>query len=172
MTATEAIPDSSGMQIVGDIGGNWKAIMHEQSNQCYYWNTVTGETSWEIPNGLASVVAADGVTSASVPTHMGYSVEAQAHVLPHSNVEAYPSDVSVGNGTATYTAMGTYTHDPYAYTGAVASHGRVDIDPLQLAKYGEDLLQRLKLLERCLLFLSSFRHFSLPFSTIPLHRTA
>ncbi|XP_037465479.1 formin-binding protein 4-like isoform X2 [Triticum dicoccoides] len=148
VTATEAVPDSSGMQIVGDIGGNWKAIMHEQSNQCYYWNTVTGETSWEIPNGLASVVAADGVTSASVPTHMGYSVEAQAHVLPHSNVEAYPSDVSVGNGTATYTAMGTYTHDPYAYTGAVASHGRVDIDPLQLAKYGEDLLQRLKLLER------------------------
>ncbi|KAM3189173.1 hypothetical protein ACQJBY_067849 [Aegilops geniculata] len=148
VTATEAVPDSSGMQIVGDIGGNWKAIMHEQSNQCYYWNTVTGETSWEIPNGLASVVAADGVTSASVPTHMGYSVEAQAHVLPHSNVEAYPSDVSVGNGTATYTAMGTYTHDPYAYTGAVASHGTVDIDPLQLAKYGEDLLQRLKLLER------------------------
>uniref|UniRef100_A0A453RDK2 WW domain-containing protein n=1 Tax=Aegilops tauschii subsp. strangulata TaxID=200361 RepID=A0A453RDK2_AEGTS len=148
VTATEAVPDSSGMQIVGDIGGNWKAIMHEQSNQCYYWNTVTGETSWEIPNGLASVVAADGVTSASVPTHMGYSVEAQAHVLPHSNVEAYPSDVSVGNGTATYTAMGTYTHDPYAYTGAIASHETVDIDPLQLAKYGEDLLQRLKLLER------------------------
>uniref|UniRef100_A0A8R7R158 WW domain-containing protein n=2 Tax=Triticum urartu TaxID=4572 RepID=A0A8R7R158_TRIUA len=148
VTATEAVPDSSGMQIVGDIGGNWKAIMHEQSNQCYYWNTVTGETSWEIPNGLASVVAADGITSASVPTHMGYSVEAQAHVLPHSNVEAYPSDVSVGNGTATYTAMGTYTHDPYAYTGAVASHETVDIDPLQLAKYGEDLLQRLKLLER------------------------
>ncbi|KAM3209455.1 hypothetical protein ACQJBY_063880 [Aegilops geniculata] len=148
VTAKEAVPDSSGMQIVGDIGGNWKAIMHEQSNQCYYWNTVTGETSWEIPNGLASVVAADGVTSASVPTHMGYSVEAQAHVLPHSNVEAYPSDVSVGNGTATYTAMGTYTHDPYAYTGAIASHETVDIDPLQLAKYGEDLLQRLKLLER------------------------
>ncbi|KAI4975489.1 hypothetical protein ZWY2020_049096 [Hordeum vulgare] len=148
VTVTEAVPDSSGMQIVGDIGGNWKAIMHEQSNQCYYWNTVTGETSWEIPDGLASGVAGDGVTSASVPTHMGYSVEAQAHVLPHSNVEAYPSDVSVGNGTATYTAMGTYTHDAYAYTGAVASHESVDIDPLQLAKYGEDLLQRLKLLER------------------------
>jgi hypothetical protein len=32
VTATEAIPDSSVMQIVGDIGGNWKAIMHEHSN--------------------------------------------------------------------------------------------------------------------------------------------
>jgi hypothetical protein len=154
VVATEANPDSSGMQIVGDIGGTWKAIMHEQSNQYYYWNTITGETSWEIPNGLASGVAADGVMSGSMPTHMEYSIEAQAHVLPHSNVEAYPSAVSVGNGTATYTAMGMVcgsgelTHNAYAYTGAVASHESVDIDPLQLAKYGEDLLQRLKLLER------------------------
>ncbi|CAM0914008.1 unnamed protein product [Alopecurus aequalis] len=153
VTATEAIPDSSGMQIVGDIGGNWKAIMHEQSNQYYYWNTITGETSWEIPNGLASGVAADGVAAASMPTHMEYSLEAQAHVLPHSSVEAYPSDVS-GNGTATYTAMGMLcgsgelTHNAYAYTGAVTGHESVNIDPLQLAKYGEDLLQRLKLLER------------------------
>jgi hypothetical protein len=87
VTATEAIPDSSGMQIVGDIGGNWKAIMHEQSNQYYYWNTITGETSWEIPNTLASVVSADGVTSASMPTHMEYSVEAHAHVLPIAMVK-------------------------------------------------------------------------------------
>ncbi|KAM0917660.1 hypothetical protein ACQ4PT_009140 [Festuca glaucescens] len=154
VTATEAIPDSSGMQIVGDIGGNWKAIMHEQSNQYYYWNTITGETSWEIPNALASGVSADGVTSASMPTHMEYSVEAEAHVLPHSNGEAYPNDVSVGNGTATYSSMGMVcgsgelTHNAYAYTGAVASHESVNIDPLQLAKFGEDLLQRLKLLER------------------------
>ncbi|KAM0903062.1 hypothetical protein ACQ4PT_018873 [Festuca glaucescens] len=154
VTATEAIPDSSGMQIVGDIGGNWKAIMHEQSNQYYYWNTITGETSWEIPNALASGVSADGVTSASVPTHMEYSVEVHAHVLPHSNGEAYPNDVSVGNGTSTYSSMGMVcgsgelTHNAYAYTGAVASHESVNIDPLQLAKFGEDLLQRLKLLER------------------------
>ncbi|XP_047071253.1 formin-binding protein 4 isoform X1 [Lolium rigidum] len=154
VTATEAIPDSSGMQIVGDIGGNWKAIMHEQSNQYYYWNTITGETSWEIPNALASGVSTDGVASASVPTHMEYSVEAHAHVLPHSNGEAYPNDVSVGNGTATYSSMGMVcgsgelTHSAYAYTGAVAGHESVNIDPLQLAKFGEDLLQRLKLLER------------------------
>jgi hypothetical protein len=163
VTATEAIPDTSGMQNVGEIGGNWKAIMHEQSNQYYYWNTITGETSWEIPNGLASGVAADGLTAASMPTHMEYSVQAQAHVLPHSNVGAYPSDVSIGNGTSTYTAMGMVcgsgelTHSAYGYTGAVAGHESVDIDPLQLAKYGEDLLQRLKLLERW--FLLSFCHF-------------
>jgi hypothetical protein len=27
---------------------------YEQSNQYYYWNTIIGETSWEIPNGFAS----------------------------------------------------------------------------------------------------------------------
>ncbi|KAB8102189.1 hypothetical protein EE612_033523 [Oryza sativa] len=149
-TATEAIPDSSGMQIVGDIGGNWKTIMHEQSNQCYYWNTVTGETSWEIPNVLASEIAADSVTSASAPTHVDYSMEAQAHALTHNAVEAYPSDISVLNGSVAYATlgMGQPTHDAYAYAGAVTSHESMDIDPLQLARYGEELLQRLKPLER------------------------
>ncbi|KAF0903397.1 hypothetical protein E2562_027691 [Oryza meyeriana var. granulata] len=147
-TATEAIPDSSGMQIVGDIGGNWKTIMHEQSNQCYYWNTVTGETSWEIPNGLTSEIAADSVTSASA-THGDY-MEVQAHALTHSTVEAYPCDMSALNGSVAYATLGTGqpTHDVYAYAGAVTSHGSMDIDPLQLARYGEDLLQRLKPLER------------------------
>ncbi|EEC80443.1 hypothetical protein OsI_22639 [Oryza sativa Indica Group] len=125
-------------------------IMHEQSNQCYYWNTVTGETSWEIPNVLASEIAADSVTSASAPTHVDYSMEAQAHALTHNAVEAYPSDISVLNGSVAYATlgMGQPTHDAYAYAGAVTSHESMDIDPLQLARYGEELLQRLKPLER------------------------
>ncbi|WVZ81448.1 hypothetical protein U9M48_028823 [Paspalum notatum var. saurae] len=147
--APESVSESSVMQIVGDIGGNWKAVMHEQSNQCYYWNTVTGETSWEIPNGLAS-----GAASASIATHMDYSIEVQAHVLPHNTLEAYPSDISVENGTATYANFGMacgsaqITQDSYAYTAPAGSHEPMDIDPLYLAKYGEDLLQRLNLLER------------------------
>ncbi|AQK83936.1 WW domain-containing protein [Zea mays] len=123
--ATESLPDSSGMQIVGDVGGNWKAVMHEQSNQCYYWNTVTGETSWDIPNGLAS-----GVATAFVPSDVDYSNEAQTHVLPHSTLEAY------------------VTQDAYAYAAPIASNEPLDIDPLYLAKYGDGLLQRLDLLER------------------------
>nr|CAB3470353.1 unnamed protein product [Digitaria exilis] len=148
-TAVESVLDSSGMQIVGDVGGNWKAVMHGQSNQCYYWNTVTGETSWEIPNGLTS-----GVASASVPTHMDYSIEAQAHVLPQNTLEAYPSDMSVVNGAATYANFGMacgsaqVSQDAYAYTAPVVSHESMDIDPLYLAKYGEELLQRLNLLQR------------------------
>nr|CAB3467860.1 unnamed protein product [Digitaria exilis] len=153
-TAVESVLDPSGMQIVGDVGGNWKAVMHGQSNQCYYWNTVTGETSWEIPNGLTSGVASDGVASASVPTHMDYSIEAQAHVLPQNTLEAYPSDMSVVNGAATYANFGMacgsaqVSQDAYAYTAPVVSHESMDIDPLYLAKYGEELLQRLNLLQR------------------------
>ncbi|XP_006656030.1 formin-binding protein 4 isoform X2 [Oryza brachyantha] len=149
-TASQAIPDSSGMQIVGDIGGNWKTVMHEQSNRCYYWNTVTGETSWEIPNGLASEIAADSITSASAPTHVDYSMEVQAHALTHNAVEAYPSDMSVLDGSVAYATLGTGqpAHDAYAYAGSVTSHESTDIDPLQLSRYGEDLLQRLKQLER------------------------
>jgi len=161
--ATESVPDSSGMQIVGDVGGNWKAVMHEQSNQCYYWNTVTGETSWDIPNGLAS-----GVATASVSSDVDYSLEAQTHILPHSTLEAYPSDMSVGNGTATYANFGMacgsaqVTQDAYAYAAPIASHEPMDIDPLYLAKYGGDMLQRLNLLERCFLL-------SLGVSFVTLH---
>lgn len=31
----------------------WKMVFHEESNQYYYWNVTTGETSWEIPDILA-----------------------------------------------------------------------------------------------------------------------
>ncbi|KAG9136509.1 hypothetical protein Leryth_014353 [Lithospermum erythrorhizon] len=30
----------------------WKMVLHEESNQYYYWNIETGETSWEAPNVL------------------------------------------------------------------------------------------------------------------------
>ncbi|RAL50381.1 hypothetical protein DM860_017662 [Cuscuta australis] len=32
----------------GVISG-WKVLLHEESNQYYYWNVSTGETSWEVP---------------------------------------------------------------------------------------------------------------------------
>ncbi|ESQ48700.1 hypothetical protein EUTSA_v10020110mg [Eutrema salsugineum] len=43
-----------------DVTSQWKMILHEESNQYYYWNTVTGETSWEIPAVLTQTAGAYG----------------------------------------------------------------------------------------------------------------
>lgn len=39
--------------LVGDVSSGWKMVLHEESNLYYYWNVTTGETSWEVPDGLA-----------------------------------------------------------------------------------------------------------------------
>ncbi|XP_010465144.1 PREDICTED: formin-binding protein 4-like isoform X2 [Camelina sativa] len=43
-----------------DVTSQWKMILHEESNQYYYWNTETGETSWEIPAVLTQTASAYG----------------------------------------------------------------------------------------------------------------
>ncbi|OWM85897.1 hypothetical protein CDL15_Pgr012147 [Punica granatum] len=40
-------------QVVGDVSSGWKMVLHEETNQYYYWNMLTGETSWEVPEVLA-----------------------------------------------------------------------------------------------------------------------
>ncbi|XP_010542502.1 PREDICTED: formin-binding protein 4 isoform X2 [Tarenaya hassleriana] len=40
---------SSDLHATGDVSSQWKMILHEESKQYYYWNTETGETSWEVP---------------------------------------------------------------------------------------------------------------------------
>lgn len=45
-------PATSDVQALGDASAGWKMVLHEESNHYYYWNTVTGETSWEVPQIL------------------------------------------------------------------------------------------------------------------------
>lgn len=48
-------------QAVGDVILGWKVVLHEGSKEYYYWNTATGETSWEVPDILAQASeSADG----------------------------------------------------------------------------------------------------------------
>ncbi|KAI0504025.1 hypothetical protein KFK09_014972 [Dendrobium nobile] len=48
-----SVAEPSENQANGHVNEHWKLVLHEESNQYYYWNTVTGETSWEVPAGLA-----------------------------------------------------------------------------------------------------------------------
>lgn len=45
------------MQVNGDVCLGWKMVLHEESNQYYYWNTLTGETSWNVPDVLAELTS-------------------------------------------------------------------------------------------------------------------
>ncbi|XP_075499250.1 uncharacterized protein LOC142537635 [Primulina tabacum] len=50
---------------VGDESSSWKKVLHEESSQYYYWNILTGETSWEVP---------DVLTQAAVVSHLEKTV--------------------------------------------------------------------------------------------------
>ncbi|KAK8468573.1 hypothetical protein PHAVU_006G059260 [Phaseolus vulgaris] len=57
------VSESFDERVVTDVGLGWKIVMHEESQSYYYWNTETGETSWEVPQVLAP---ADQLPHASV----------------------------------------------------------------------------------------------------------
>ncbi|XAR56818.1 hypothetical protein NMG60_11037437 [Bertholletia excelsa] len=46
-------PGTSSVRTSNDVHSSWKVVLHEDSNQYYYWNIVTGETSWVVPDVLA-----------------------------------------------------------------------------------------------------------------------
>ncbi|KAG8661417.1 uncharacterized protein LOC110624173 isoform X3 [Manihot esculenta] len=48
---------TSDAQSIGDVSSGWRIVMHEETNQYYYWNTETGETSWEVPDVYAQTTS-------------------------------------------------------------------------------------------------------------------
>lgn len=53
-----AYPAASDEHLTGDVSSGWKMVLHEESNQYYYWNIVTGETSWEVPDAFVEETVA------------------------------------------------------------------------------------------------------------------
>merc|ERR1711939_429457 len=41
-------------ETLGDAGGQWEMHMDKASGEAYYYNSATGETSWELPPGKPS----------------------------------------------------------------------------------------------------------------------
>ncbi|CAL9769412.1 unnamed protein product [Musa acuminata subsp. burmannicoides] len=161
--ASQTVLDASGMQIVGDLTGNWKVVMHGQSNQYYYWNTVTGETSWEIPSGME--VSISGVDlSSTVGGQVAYPVLMHANNaapemhgitnLVPTSMEAYGTvELDKENGKRSGNAFldfsKTSREDLSIYevkhaTETTACYETTDIHSAELVKYGQSLLQRLK----------------------------
>ncbi|KAK8676766.1 hypothetical protein V6N13_142331 [Hibiscus sabdariffa] len=54
-TEPDPFAGASEVQVTQDVGSGWRIVMHEESNQYYYWNTETGETSWEVPTVLNQI---------------------------------------------------------------------------------------------------------------------
>lgn len=77
-----SVPFTTDTQTPGDVDSGWKMVLHEESNSYYYWNTVTGETSWEVPVALTH-----GSESAYDPKS-GPQVE-EPHVTSVDNVMTY-----------------------------------------------------------------------------------
>ncbi|CAN0857893.1 hypothetical protein LINGRAHAP2_LOCUS6975 [Linum grandiflorum] len=68
-------------QVAGDVILGWRMVVHDETNQYYYWNTETGETSWEVPTALAQ---------------MGYSMNQQTSVAESTSLpvsESYNNSI-------------------------------------------------------------------------------
>ncbi|CAL9098098.1 unnamed protein product [Musa textilis] len=161
--ASQTVLDASGMQIVSDLTGNWKVVMHGQSNQYYYWNTVTGETSWEIPSGME--VSISGVDlSSTVGGQVAYPVLMHANNaapemhgitnLVPTSMEAYGTvEMDKENGkrsgnvfmdVSRISGEDLSSYEVKHATETTACYETTDIHSAELVKYGRSLLQRLK----------------------------
>ncbi|KAA8527092.1 hypothetical protein F0562_008679 [Nyssa sinensis] len=112
-----SVPGTSDIQVNGDVSSGWKIVFHEESNQYYYWNTVTGETSWEVPDVLAEGTELSGEEK----TTPGAERREIAVVGMHESGST--SDVELENSVATKAADGSEAANVICGTKEIREHG-------------------------------------------------
>ncbi|KAL6975152.1 hypothetical protein U1Q18_023946 [Sarracenia purpurea var. burkii] len=81
-----SVPGSSDVQPTDNVISSWKVVLHEESNQYYYWNTITGETSWVVPDGLVQGTELTGEQKPAPDTEARKSALSRAH-KPSSSLD-------------------------------------------------------------------------------------
>ncbi|KAL3503657.1 hypothetical protein ACH5RR_038106 [Cinchona calisaya] len=122
LTARVTADSTSYAQVVGESSSGWKIVLHEESNEYYYWNIATGETSWEVPSVLVQATeqrsyATDEQTQKDVSEVTNQNcgtAEGSVHVN-----EGYEGDVSDDN---------KWDHEGEALDDKKWDHGGASLD--------------------------------------------
>ncbi|KAE8723564.1 WW domain-containing protein, putative isoform 8 [Hibiscus syriacus] len=168
-TEQDYVTGASEVQATQDLGSGWRIVMHEESNQYYYWNTETGETSWEVPtvlnqiNQSISQVDAHDLSSTVSTRSVGDNVILQSKVYDNEaeldehdggcKNEALKDKISDVSGSDFRSSLGAV--DTCLVGGSLDHSGNsthddnktvVDLS-IHLLNQGERLLERLKSLQ-------------------------
>ncbi|KAL3851105.1 hypothetical protein ACJIZ3_012987 [Penstemon smallii] len=141
-------PALPSLQLVTDRLG-WKMVLHEESNQYYYWNVSTGETSWQVPDvlaletGSASVERTVGDTEENGDIKLNCELMEEGDCFDDDDINRYanqrqetslPADAPIINGAELEVG-----HFGENISG-------IDLSS-QLVKHGESMLEILKSLK-------------------------
>ncbi|XP_078432118.1 WW domain-containing protein isoform X2 [Wolffia australiana] len=160
-------PGVSELQNADSSTDVWKVLVDEQTGRYYYWNTHTGETSWDVPvgfhvpltieNSSGYIAEGDSVLASSITHTVSQSVEhysSSTGVLGVSYPDALmvqsavPLSQSDCDPSISSQFLGSESDDKNLSSINYNYSDGGEVDPDRLVKHGEFLIQRLNSAER------------------------
>ncbi|KAL4281627.1 hypothetical protein GQ457_03G023120 [Hibiscus cannabinus] len=141
-TEPDPFAGASEVQVTQDVGSGWRIVMHEESNQYYYWNTETGETSWEVPTVLNQINQSTSHLKAPIVEDM------EAAQLDAHDLNSTESAQSVADNEVLQCKVYDTEPELDELVGGCKNKALEGIDlSIHLLRQGECLLERLKSLQ-------------------------